>query len=95
VLKEFHGSGAGAGLMKVALELAKTEGVEHLWLDTHINNARGIRFYEKHGFKICGRHYFTIGTQTFEYHLMDIELSPNPWPVEKKRMKPETSLSNL
>lgn len=95
VLKEFHGSGAGAGLMKAALELTKLEQVEHLWLDTHVDNARGIRFYEKHGFKISGRHYFTIGTQMFEYHLMDLELMPGNWqPAEKKRPKPETSLSN-
>jgi ribosomal protein S18 acetylase RimI-like enzyme len=74
VLKEYHGSGAGAGLVKVAIELAKIEKTEHLWLDTHIGNARGIRFYEKHGFTIYGEHHFTIGTQTFQYHLMDLEL---------------------
>lgn len=89
VLHSFHGSGAGAGLMKAALELAKAEQVEHLWLDTHIDNARGIRFYEKHGFKIYGRHYFTIGTQLFEYHLMDVEL-----PVAALKQQPKTSLSN-
>ena len=95
VLKEFHGSGAGAGLMEAALELARSEEVEHLWLDTHIDNARGIRFYEKHGFKIYGRHYFTIGTQMFEYHLMDLELPTQSWPSsEKMRKQPETSLSN-
>jgi ribosomal protein S18 acetylase RimI-like enzyme len=74
VLKEYHGGGAGAGLMKAAIELAAAEKMEHLWLDTHIGNARGIRFYEKHGFIIYGEHYFTIGTQTFQYHLMDLEL---------------------
>jgi ribosomal protein S18 acetylase RimI-like enzyme len=91
VLKEFHGSGAGAGLMQAALELANEEEVEHLWLDTHIDNVRGIRFYEKHGFKIYGRHYFTIGTQLFEYHLMDLELQARPLANIKK---PKTSLSN-
>jgi putative acetyltransferase len=74
VLNEYHGGGAGAGLMKAAKELAAAEKMEHLWLDTHIDNARGIRFYEKHGFSIYGAHHFTIGTQTFEYHLMDFEL---------------------
>ena len=73
VLKEYHGSGAGAGLMKAAIELAAAEKMEHLWLDTHIGNARGIRFYEKHGFTIYGEHYFTIGRQTFQYHLMNLE----------------------
>jgi diamine N-acetyltransferase len=75
VLKEFHGTGAGAGLMRSAIQLAREERSEHLWLDTHIGNSRGIRFYEKNGFYICGRHYFTIGTQTFEYHVMDLEIA--------------------
>lgn len=74
VLKEYHGGGAGAGLIKAAIELAAAEKMEHLWLDTHIGNARGIRFYEKHGFTIYGAHHFTIGGQTFQYHLMDLEL---------------------
>jgi ribosomal protein S18 acetylase RimI-like enzyme len=94
VLKEFHGSGAGAGLMNAALELAKEEDVEHLWLDTHIGNARGIHFYEKHGFKIVGRHHFTIGTQLFEYHLMDLEFTGKPIAAFKRMTKPKTSLSN-
>lgn len=70
VLKEYHGTGAGEGLMKAALELTQKEDLEYLWLDTHVGNARGICFYEKHGFQVCGRHYFTIGSQTFEYYVM-------------------------
>ncbi|HYF30417.1 MAG TPA: GNAT family N-acetyltransferase [Chitinophagaceae bacterium] len=70
VLKEYHGTGAGEGLMKAALELTRRLNIEYLWLDTYIGNDRGISFYKKHGFRICGRHYFTIGSQTFEYHVM-------------------------
>ena len=70
VLKEYHGTGAGAGLMKAAIDLARKEDLEYLWLDTYVGNARGICFYEKNGFEVCGRHYFTIGTQTFEYYVM-------------------------
>lgn len=75
VLKEFHGSGAGAGLIQAAKDLAAAHNVEHLWLDTHVSNARGIRFYQKHGFKIYEDFYFTIGSQTFHYHLFDLELA--------------------
>ncbi len=70
VLKEYHGTGAGAGLMKASIDLARKEDLEYLWLDTYVGNARGICFYEKHGFDVCGRHYFTIGSQTFEYYVM-------------------------
>jgi len=72
VLKEYHGTGAGQSLMDAALEFAQSEvRPEYIWLDTHITNDRAVRFYEKNGFQVCGRHYFTIGTQMFEYHLMN------------------------
>ena len=77
VLKEYHGTGAGAGLMKAAIALARKEDLEYLWLDTYVGNSRGIRFYEKHGFEVCGRHYFTIGSQTFEYYVMTKVLAEN------------------
>ena len=45
-----------------------------------------MKIYEKHGFKIHGRHYFNIGTQQFEYHLMDLELAPQAQqPPSKKK----------
>jgi diamine N-acetyltransferase len=72
VLKEFHGTGAGQGLMQAAIDTAVREKSEHLWLDTYVGNERGIHFYEKNGFVIHGKHFFTIGTQTFEYHVMDL-----------------------
>ena len=75
VLKEYHGVGAGEGLMKAAIGFARKLDLEYLWLDTYVGNARGINFYEKHGFDVCGRHYFTIGSQTFEYYVMTRVLS--------------------
>jgi ribosomal protein S18 acetylase RimI-like enzyme len=70
VLKQFHGTGVGSSLMQAALRLVEAIEPECLWLDTHVSNLRAIRFYEKYGFKKAGLHYFTIGSQTFEYHLM-------------------------
>jgi ribosomal protein S18 acetylase RimI-like enzyme len=88
VLKEYHGSGAAAGLMNAAVQLAKEDRAEHLWLDTYIGNDRGIRFYEKNGFKIAGKHHFTIGTQTFEYHLMDLLVIKEDNHSSYKKQKP-------
>src|ERR1700730_10566786 len=68
VLKQFHGTGVGSSLMKAALRLVEAIEPDCLWLDTHVSNLRAIRFYEKYGFKKAGLHYFTIGSQTFEYH---------------------------
>jgi diamine N-acetyltransferase len=75
VLSYYHGSGAGIALMKAVLELAQKIQPDILWLDTHISNEKAIRFYEKRGFKKTGKRYFTIGTQTFEYHLMSLPVA--------------------
>ncbi|HEV8284413.1 MAG TPA: GNAT family N-acetyltransferase [Chitinophagaceae bacterium] len=75
VLSYYHGSGAGKALMKAVLELAQKIQPDFLWLDTHISNEKAIRFYEKRGFKKTGKRYFTIGTQTFEYHLMSLPIA--------------------
>ena len=74
VLFEHHGSGAGNALLEACIDLAREVQAEQLWLDTHIANARGIRFYELHGFKKHAKYFFTIGTQQFEYDLMTLEI---------------------
>jgi ribosomal protein S18 acetylase RimI-like enzyme len=75
VLSYYHGSGAGAALMQAVLNLVSEVCPDYLWLDTHISNAKAIRFYEKYGFTKTGKYYFMIGTQTFEYHLMSLPVA--------------------
>jgi ribosomal protein S18 acetylase RimI-like enzyme len=75
VLPYYQGSGAGSTLMQEVLDLANETGPDYLWLNTVIGNSKAIRFYEKHGFKKTGWHYFRIGTQTFEYHLMSLPIA--------------------
>jgi len=75
VLSYYHGSGAGAALMQAALDLTNKIQPDFLWLDTHISNTKAIQFYEKNGFKKVGKHYFRIGAQTFEYHLMSLPVA--------------------
>ena len=75
VLSYYHGSGAGAALMQAVLGLAKQLQPDLLWLDTHISNAKAIRFYEKNGFQKAGKHFFTIGSQTFGYDLMSLPVA--------------------
>jgi len=75
VLSYYHGIGAGAALMQAAINLANQIKPDFLWLDTHITNTKAIRFYEKNGFTKVGKHYFMIGEQTFEYHLMALPIN--------------------
>jgi ribosomal protein S18 acetylase RimI-like enzyme len=75
VLSYYHGTGAGAALMQAVVDLANEVQPDFLWLDTHIQNEKAIRFYEKRGFKKIGMHHFVIGTQTFEYHLMSLPVA--------------------
>jgi ribosomal protein S18 acetylase RimI-like enzyme len=75
VLWEYHGRGIGSALLKETKSLAKEVYPDYIWLDTHISNEKAIRFYEKNGFKKIGRYFFTIGTQTFEYHVMGLPVA--------------------
>jgi len=74
VLGEHQGKGIGTALLNEVNAIAKEVGPDYVWLDTHISNENAIRLYEKHGFKKLGKYYFTIGSQTFEYHIMGLPL---------------------
>lgn len=70
VLSYYHGSGAGAALMGAITDYAQQQQPDYLWLHVHVGNEKALRFYLKNGFNISGKHYFTIGAQTFEFHMM-------------------------
>ena len=55
--------------------IARKELLNAVWLDTHVSNYKAIRFYERNGFKKSGESHFTIGTQTFQYHLMSLAMA--------------------
>lgn len=57
-----HGTGAVAGpLMAATLHAAAAAGVATAWLGVNEENARAIRFYEKHGFAKVGRKALPAG----------------------------------
>ena len=89
VLSEHHGTGAGSGLLQACIKLARELQADQLWLDTHIGNARAIRFYERHGFKKHDKYFFTIGTQQFEYDLMTLIVNSK---VKSEKQKVEQQL---
>ena len=56
-----HGSGIAGELMRATLDEAARGEASVVWLGVNQENARAIRFYEKHGFRIVGRKRFLVG----------------------------------
>lgn len=56
-----HGQGVAGELMGATLAEAAREGAPVVWLGVNEENARAIRFYEKHGFAIVGTKRFLVG----------------------------------
>ena len=56
------GKGIGSLLMEQAIDTARSEGNEVLWLGVWEDNHGAIRFYERHGFADVGSHAFMLGT---------------------------------
>ena len=56
------GQGIGSALMEACLAAAAEAGFDNVWLGVWENNAGGIRFYERWGFRPFGRKVFYMGT---------------------------------
>jgi ribosomal protein S18 acetylase RimI-like enzyme len=74
VLKEYHGTGVSQTLLNKVLEAAVAFQPQIIWLNVHVSNARAKRFYEKNGFGFVGKHYYSIGTQKFEFDVMMVSV---------------------
>jgi len=73
VLQAYLALGIGTALLNNMLPEAAARA-PLLWLDVLRENDRAIRFYETHGFRAAGEDRYTIGAQTFAFHLMAREL---------------------
>lgn len=62
VLKEFLGQKVGQFLFEKAMEVAHEKAADYIWLGVWEENHRALRFYEKNGFEIFGKHNFVLGT---------------------------------
>ena len=63
VLSEFQGRGVGQLLYRQALQIAKQEQCQWIWLGVWEHNTSAIGFYKKNGFQTFGTHQFTLGTE--------------------------------
>lgn len=74
VLKEHHGSGIAAELSDWAIEEARRQGFEELYLTVYVDNHRARRFYERYGFEAVGRYDFMVGSHADEDVIMRKQL---------------------
>lgn len=61
VIKAFWGKSAGQSLLDYALSIAFQMDKKIIWLGVWEKNFRAIRFYEKNGFVVFGKHPFKVG----------------------------------
>lgn len=61
ILKAFLGQKIGQILFDKAIEIGRERNLEYVWLGVWEENHRAIKFYEKNGFKVFGKHKFVLG----------------------------------
>ena len=74
VLKAFLGQKIGQILFDKAIEIGREKNLEYVWLGVWEENHRAIRFYEKNGFEIFGKHDFVLGEDVQTDLLMKLNL---------------------
>jgi ribosomal protein S18 acetylase RimI-like enzyme len=75
VLKEFHGMKVGQMLYEKAIEIARLNNAEYVWLGVWEKNPRAISFYKKNGFTEFDKHIFNMGNEEQTDIMMRKELS--------------------
>jgi len=63
VLKEFQGKRVGQILFDKAIQIAKEQNAEFVWLGVWEENKRAIQFYTKNGFVEFDQHVFVLGDE--------------------------------
>lgn len=61
VRESAHGGGVAQSLMAAALSAARDTGAVGMWVATHRDNSRALRFYGKSGFERVGTKLFDLG----------------------------------
>jgi len=74
VSKEFHGKSVGQLLYTKAIEIAKEQNSEYVWLGVWEENHRAIQFYKKNGFVEFDKHIFKLGNDKQTDIMMKLKL---------------------
>lgn len=75
VLKEYHGKSVGQLLYSKAIQIAKQNGVDYVWLGVWEENPRAINFYRKNGFVEFDKHIFRLGDDEQTDIMMKLKLN--------------------
>src|SRR5215213_5551019 len=59
--QEYLGKGVGKELMKAAIDEARKQECDCIWLGVWEKNQRAIDFYKRWGFRAVGTHTFSVG----------------------------------
>jgi ribosomal protein S18 acetylase RimI-like enzyme len=70
ILTDHHGTGLAHALTDWAIEQAREQGFEELYLTVYTDNHRAKRFYERYGFEPVGRYDFMVGGHADEDIIM-------------------------
>lgn len=63
VLREHQNKKAGMFMMEKAVEFARQNQLDYIWLGVWDQNHNAIRFYERNGFVRVGEHTFMLGDE--------------------------------
>jgi len=63
VRKEFYGMKVGQVLYEKAIEIARLNNADYVWLGVWEENPRAISFYKKNGFVEFDKHIFKMGNE--------------------------------
>lgn len=75
VRQEFHGKNVGQLLYEKAIQIAKTNYLDFVWLGVWENNHKALRFYTKNGFVAFDKHIFKLGDEEQTDLLMKLDLA--------------------
>jgi diamine N-acetyltransferase len=75
VLKSFQGKRVGQLLFDKAIQIAKEQNAEFVWLGVWEENKKAIQFYTKNGFVEFDQHVFVLGDEAQTDIMMKLELS--------------------
>lgn len=60
ILAEYHEKHIGKSLLNRAIEIARNQNLNYVWLSVWENNHKAIRFYERNGFATFDVHHYEI-----------------------------------
>jgi ribosomal protein S18 acetylase RimI-like enzyme len=72
--KEYYGKGVGQLLLNFALQIAKQQQMDYVWLGVWEENHRAIQFYLKNGFITFDKHVFMLGDEAQTDFMMKLGL---------------------